>query len=91
MWESLGTVDVVGASELVDLACRFARWFPHTAVPRSVRTDGWQSGAQALLIAARAVAGTQRGLIERVEQHAKQLVADAIIEPSNELADALQL
>ena len=89
MWCDLGRHGYP-AETLVDLLCTAARRAPHAAVT-ALAIDGWNSGAEVLLLAAWRAAGSSKPLRGRVQAAASQLVADKVLDPDDRLADALRM
>jgi hypothetical protein len=89
-WLSLGTLTEDDAEPLVDLTCRLARAVPYAPVVGQAWLSEWPTSAPALLVAGHLVARTA-DQIKRVADTAALLVSHSIIDPSDDLADALEL
>lgn len=93
LWKVSATESVIPLESVVDMCCRLAQLVPYAAVARSVRPSGWRSAAECLLVTAFEVAtaaGAQPS-VHGVQTAARRLVANNIIDPSDEVADALGL
>jgi hypothetical protein len=89
-WLSLGALTEDDAGPLVDLTCRLARIIPYAPVVGQAWLSEWPTSAPALLVAGHLVARTA-DQIKRVADTAALLVSHSMIDPSDELADALEL
>ena len=90
-WQTVADLTSTSPDQVVVIACSLARLLPFTAVAGTVRPGGFRSAGECLLLAGHQAAGTRTDLTALVDTTAKQLVAAGLIEPSDELADALDL
>ena len=91
VWTSAEAGEQIPPEVVVRAACNLAKLAPFAAVAQSLRPGESYTGGECLIRAAHGVALGHTELVHTVITNAQKLVADGLIEASDDFADALGL